>query len=239
MAIPQYHLRRCSRGTSNVTRPTLPIRLAILVDPKSNQLGVGPLAVEQLLGIWLGSPVVLGHQQDGTVLITGASGHHAALGHASGVTAVALASRPVGLHLASVPLKSADRHANLQRIQPHERSWLGTLPPELREAALAQIVALRQAVIGRDRSGWRGVSLPDLPDLLTPLLHRPAQPTLVWRPWAPLETGSSAPASPAGLVLAMPEPVLTRAGSHPAAIAQLASPAGTLALGVAWTANEA
>ena len=210
--------------------------VAILADPKSKRRGVGPEAVERLLGAWLGNPVVLGHREDGSPLITGAQGHHISLGHATGITAVALADRPVGVDIATIALTPADRRVAASLFTKPERTWLDELPEALHAAGFAQLWALKEAILKRDRQGLDRHDLPELSAILAGLEVAASAPGIPWRPWAALD---SSPGSAAGLQLSMPATALARVGLEQLAVAQLPTPTVTVALALAWTAPTA
>ena len=213
----------------------IPARIAVLADPKSKRRGVGPEAVERLLGAWLGNPVVLGHREDGSPLVTGADGHHISIGHALGATAIALADQKIGIDITALEINPADRRVALNLFLPRERAWLDALPREQYSAGFAQLWTLKEAVLKRDRRGLDRETLPDLTAMLTNMGTLPPLATIAWHPWAALEAGSSPGVPASGLMLAMPVGALAMVGAHQAALAQFASPAGNFALAVAWT----
>jgi len=215
-------------------RAAIPVRVAVLRNPASKGRGVGPLAVERLLAAWLGSPVVLGHREDGSPLITGAEGHHISLGHAAGCTAIAMAKDPVGIDLAAVAMTSADRRVAASLFTGPERAWLDSLTAAQKPVGFAQLWTLKEALIKRNRQGLDRYELPDVSSVLTDL-----KPALVgagteWRSWAALDVGPSAN----GLELAMPGATLVPLGENELAVAQLSAAAGRFALAVAWTSGR-
>ena len=210
----------------------VPVRVALLAEPKSKRRGVGPGPVEGLLGAWLGRPVVLGHREDGSPLITGAEGHHVSLGHADGITAIALADKPVGIDIAAIAMTPADRRVASALFTPPERAWLDALPKDQRPAGFVQLWTLKEALMKRERQGMDTHELPDLSGLLTGMAAEAAA-DVPWRPWAPLDGLPSA----IGLMLAMPAAALVAVKGKQAAFAQLVAPTGPLGLALAWTAS--
>jgi len=209
----------------------IPARVALLADPASKRRGVGPEAAERLLAAWLGHPVVLGHREDGSPLITGAEGHHISLGHAVGVTAIALADQPVGIDIAAVAMTPADRRVASALFTAPERAWLDALSKDQRPAGFVQLWTLKEALMKRERQAMDTHELPDLSALLPGLAVRPVSVDVPWRPWAPLDGLPSA----AGLMLAMPAAALIPVAVGALAVAHISASTGPLGLALAWT----
>jgi len=208
------------------------IRVAVLCDPAGTARGVGPDAVEALLTTWLKTPIALGHREDGSPYPIGIEGKHLSLGHAAGMTALAIADRPVGIDISRVTTDAADRKVAARLFTPAERGWLACQPSDEQPAAFATLWTVKEALLKRERQGLDMHDLPDLGVLASSLSVALAEQPLDWRPWIAL---AASPRVRGGLVLGSPLALLRPVATGHVRCAILGTPAGPHALALAWT----
>lgn len=206
-----------------------PVQVAILFDPKSQKRGAGVAAVEALASEWLGMPVTLAHREDGSPIVIGATDKHFSLSHGPGLTAIALASAPIGIDITEVSPNTADGKVAASLFSAAERSWLGALPADHQPYAFAQLWTLKEALLKRDRRGLDANVLPDLDGHFGDLpIRNDVQRATPHRVPFPMGEGQ-------GEGLIIDDISLRQLGTRPLAVAILAAPNSIIALAIAWT----
>ena len=211
----------------------IPARLALLCEPRSRVLSVGPDAIEALLSTWLSTPIALGHSEDGAPYLIGVEGKHLALSHGPGITAIALADAAIGFSAVPVAKTPAEFKAARKLLAPSDWAKIESKSPTEQAEVIAILVCLMESLLKRGFANPTGPhTLPEgsKPNpLLTPVRKGPIE----WRPWLPLTASARIPA---GLRLGNPAAALVSAASGTESAMVIETPNGPLAVAVAWTA---